>query len=196
MSRKARKKQAGPSDERAFVEMRDVLIELFTVNDAMNQLLLSHLDTRAWRAQPPGTEKKRYPIAAIFAHMHNCRRVWLKESAPHLKCPPSLDPRRCTQKQTASALKKSAAQCVRMVRDALSGDPNRRVRKFSRGSWTRTWPAGVTMFGYMFAHDAHHRGQISMLAHQLGYRLPVEAWAGIWWWDKLWKQAGFKTKPR
>ena len=30
-----------------------------------------------------------------------------------------------------------------------------------------------------------------MLAHQLGYRLPVEAWAGIWWWDKLWKQYGF-----
>jgi hypothetical protein len=47
------------------------------------------------------------------------------------------------------------------------------------------------MFGYMFAHEAHHRGQVIMLAHQLGYRLPVEAWAGIWWWDKLWKQCGF-----
>jgi len=47
------------------------------------------------------------------------------------------------------------------------------------------------MFGYMFAHEAHHRGQVILLAHQLGYRLPVEAWAGIWWWDKLWKQYGF-----
>ena len=43
----------------------------------------------------------------------------------------------------------------------------------------------------MFAHEAHHRGQVIMLAHHLGYRLPVEAWAGIWWWDKLWKQCGF-----
>lgn len=196
MGSRARKIHPVSSAERAFVEMRDVLVELFTVNDAMNQLLLSHLDARAWRAEPPGKRSSGRTIAAIFAHMHNCRRVWLKESAPHLKCPPSLNPRRCTQKQTAAALKKSGAQCVRMVSDALSGDPKRRVTKFSRGSWTRTWPAGVTMFGYMFAHDAHHRGQISMLAHQLGYRLPVEAWAGIWWWDKLWKKAGFKTKPR
>jgi uncharacterized damage-inducible protein DinB len=47
----------------------------------------------------------------------------------------------------------------------------------------------------MFSHEAHHRGQILMLAHQLGYRLPYPAY-GIWWWDKLWKQAGFKTRPR
>jgi len=27
------------------------------------------------------------------------------------------------------------------------------------------------MFAYMFSHEAHHRGQILMLAHQLGYRI-------------------------
>jgi len=27
------------------------------------------------------------------------------------------------------------------------------------------------MFGYMFGHEANHRGQILMLAHQLGYRV-------------------------
>jgi hypothetical protein len=27
------------------------------------------------------------------------------------------------------------------------------------------------MFAYMFSHEAHHRGQILMLAHQLGYRV-------------------------
>jgi len=50
------------------------------------------------------------------------------------------------------------------------------------------------MFAYMFSHEAHHRGQILMLAHQLGYRLPVKAWAGIWWWDKLWKQVGLPRR--
>jgi uncharacterized damage-inducible protein DinB len=52
------------------------------------------------------------------------------------------------------------------------------------------------MFGYMFAHEAHHRGQIILLAHQLGYRLPVPAAYGIWHWNKLWKQCGLKTRPR
>lgn len=99
-------------------------------------------------------------------------------------------------KQAAAAHKKSAVQCLRMLTDALSTDPNRRVTKFTRDSYVPTWPAGATMFAYMFSHEAHHRGQIIMLAHQLGYRLPAEAWGGIWQWDKLWKENGFKTRPR
>jgi uncharacterized damage-inducible protein DinB len=99
-------------------------------------------------------------------------------------------------KQATAAHKKSAALCLRMLTDALSDGPNRRVTKFSRDGYMPTWPAGGCMFAYMFSHEAHHRGQILMLAHQLGYRLPVEAAAGIWWWDKLWKQAGLKTRPR
>ena len=183
------------SSQDALSEIRDVLVETYTINDAMNQLLLSHLDRGAWRAEPPGKKGSGRTIAAIFAHLHNCRRVWLKGSAPHLKCPPALDPHRCTKRQAAVAHKKSAEQCLRMLTDALSGSPKRRVTKFSRGSWTRTWPAGAAMFCYMFSHEAHHRGQICMLAHQLGYRLPVKAWAGIWWWDKLWKQVGLTTRP-
>jgi hypothetical protein len=35
------------------------------------------------------------------------------------------------------------------------------------------------MFAYMFAHEAHHRGQVIVLAHQLGYRLPESAANGF-----------------
>jgi uncharacterized damage-inducible protein DinB len=183
------------SDE-ALTEIRDVLVETYAINDAMNQLLLAHLDRRAWRAQPPGKKGNGRTIAAIFAHLHNNRLTWLKNSAPHLKCPAPLDPDRCTMKQAAAAHRKSAVQCLRMLTDALSATPNRRVTKFSRGSWSPTWPAGGTMFSYMFSHEAHHRGQILMLAHQLGYRMPDEAMGGIWWWNKLWKQVGLTTRPR
>src|SRR5579872_5505375 len=177
-------------------ELAQVLVETYSVNDAMNQILLKHLGRRAWRAEPPGPRGHGRTIAAIFAHLHNCRLVWLRNSAPHLKCPAPLDPDRCTMKQAASAHKKSAAQCLRMLTDALSADPKRKVTKFSRGSWTRVWPAGASMFGYMFSHEAHHRGQIIMLAHQLGHRLPDEAAYGSWQWDRLWKQHGFSTRPR
>jgi uncharacterized damage-inducible protein DinB len=179
---------------------RTLLVETYAINDAMNQLLLAHLDPRAWRAQLPSTDRAKKTrsgrtIAAIFAHMHNVRLKWLKGTAPHLKCPAALDPYRCTQTQAAAALKKSAAQCLLMLTDALSDDPNRRVTEFFRDSLMPIWPAGPTMFAYMFAHEAHHRGQITMLAHQLGYRLPPAAWGGIWNWDKLWKQAGHFTRP-
>jgi len=41
----------------------------------------------------------------------------------------------------------------------------------------------------MFSHEAHHRGQVILLAHQLGYRLTSKAWGGIWQWEKRWKDA-------
>ncbi len=178
----------------ALVQIRDVLLETYAVNDAMNQLLLAHLDPRAWRARPPGAKGHAgRTIAALFAHLHNTRRSWLRHSAPHLKCPPLLDPHRCTMKQAAAAHRRSAAQCLRMLSDALSAAPHRRVAKFRRDGYVPTWPAGGTMFAYMFSHEAHHRGQILMLAHQLGYRVPEP---NIWQWEKLWKQAGLTTRPR
>ena len=185
-----------PPDE-PLAQLRDVLVETYAVNDAMNQLLLAHLHPAAWRAEIAGAKRKGgRTIAALFAHLHNSRLVWLKHSAPHLKCPAPLDPARCTMTQASAAHSKSAAQCLRMLSDALSTGPKRKVTKFSRGSWTRTWPAGGAMFAYMFSHEAHHRGQILMLAHQLGYRLPPQAWGGIWQWDKLWKEHGFTGRPR
>jgi len=182
--------------ERDSNDLAKVLVETYSVNDAMNQILLAALDPRSWRAQPPGKPGSGRTIAAIFAHLHNSRLVWIKNSAAHLKCPAPLDPRRCTMKQAAAAHRKSSEQCVRMLAEALSGDPKRRVTKFYRGSWSRIWPAGGTMFAYMFSHEAHHRGQILMLAHQLGYRIPPKIWGRIWQWDRLWREAGFTTRPR
>jgi uncharacterized damage-inducible protein DinB len=179
----------------ALAEIRDTLLETYASNDAMNQLILSHLDRRAWRAQPLGQKGSGRTIASIFAHLHNIRCKWLRLTAPHLKRPPLLDPDRCNMKQAAAAHRRSAAQCLRMLTDALSAAPNRGVAKFSRDSWMPTWPAGGTMFAYMFAHEAHHRGQILMLAHQLGYRI-LDKTPGIWQWEKLWKQAGLTTRPR
>jgi uncharacterized damage-inducible protein DinB len=179
----------------ALAEIRDTLIETYACNDAMNQLILAELAPAAWRAQPPGQKGSGRTIAAIFAHLHNNRLSWLRNSAPHLKCPAALDPDRCTVKQAAAAHRRSAAQCLRMLSDALSAAPNRRVTKFSRGSWSQTWPAGGTMFAYMFSHDAHHRGQILMLAHQLGYRM-LHTTPGVWHWEKFWKEAGWGTRPR
>jgi uncharacterized damage-inducible protein DinB len=182
--------------ETALAEMRDVLLETYTINDAMNQLLLAHLDPSSWHAELPGATGNGRTIAAIFAHLHNNRLSWLKNSAPHLRRPAPLDSDRCTMKQAATALKKSGTKCLQMLTDALSVDPKRRVTKFSRGSWAPAWRAGGTMFAYMFSHEAHHRGQILMLAHQFGYRLPDKAAYGIWQWDKLWKQVGLTTRPR
>src|SRR5437879_12857252 len=94
----------------AIPEVRAPLLETYASNEAINQIIRSNLDPPAWRAQPLGQKGSGRTIAAIFAHLHNSRLVWLKNSAPHLKCPPPLDPDRCTMKQTSAAHKKSAVQ--------------------------------------------------------------------------------------
>ncbi len=72
-----------------------------------------------------------------------------------------------------------------MLAEALGGEG--RIEEFRRDGWAKPWPVGVEMLCYMVAHEAHHRGQVYMLAHQLGFPLPMEVMSGIWNWEKLWK---------
>ena len=173
-------------------DFQQALLETYAVNDRMNQLILEHLDRRAWRAKPHGRGIRT--IAAMFTHMHNIRRKWLRLSAPHLKLPAPLDRTRCTQPQARAALAESTRLCTQMLAEALNPRATR-IRQFHRDGWARPWPAGAAMFTYMVVHDAHHRGQVCMLAHQLGFPLPIKAAYGMWSWEKLWKECGF-TRPR
>jgi uncharacterized damage-inducible protein DinB len=167
-------------------DLRLGMAESFAVNDRMYQIVLEHLDPRAWRAKAPGGGGRT--IAAIFAHVHNIRCKWLRLSAPHLKRPSRLDRSRCTQPQVQAAFAASGELCVRMLADALADG---RVKEFQRDGWFKPWPPGAVMFAYMMVHEAHHRGQICMLAHQLGFPLPQKAGYGMWNWEKLWKECGF-----
>jgi uncharacterized damage-inducible protein DinB len=76
-----------------------------------------------------------------------------------------------------------------MLAEAL-GDRDGRVEKFHRDGWARPWPVGPEMLCYMVSHEAHHRGQVCMLAHQLGFPLSSRVTFRIWNWETLWKECG------
>jgi uncharacterized damage-inducible protein DinB len=165
-------------------------VQIFAANERMNQKLIEHLDPRAWRAKPPG---KTRPIAAIFTHMHNVRAKWVRLTAPHLKVPRQLHRAHCTPQQTRAALAESAARCGEMLAEALGNGG--RIENFQRDGWAEPWPVGVEMLCYMLSHEAHHRGQVCMLAHQLGFPLPINITSGLWNWEKLWKECGSPRGP-
>jgi len=165
-------------------------VRIFAANERMNQMILEQLDPAAWNAKPPG---KARSIAAIFTHMHNVRTKWVRLTAPHLKVPRQLQRAHCTPKQARAGLAESAARCAEMLAEALGGGS--RVKKFVRDGWARPWPVGPEMLCYMISHEAHHRGQVLMLAHQLGYPLPKPVMYGIWNWEKLWKECGAPGGP-
>ena len=171
-------------------QLAQTAVQIIASNDRMNQILIEQLDPAAWRAKPPGNVRT---IAAIFTHMHNVRTKWIRLTAPHLKVPAQLNRARCTPREACAGLAESAATCGEMLAEALGGGG--RIKKFCRDGWAKPWPVGPEMLCYMLAHEAHHRGQVSMLAHQLGFPLPIGVLSGLWNWEKLWKECGFPGGP-
>ena len=169
--------------------------KIFAANDRINQILIEHLDSVVWKAKLPAKPGGNVrTIAAIFTHMHNVRTKWVRLTAPHLKVPPQLNRAHCTPQQARAGLAESAARCAEMLAEAL-GDCGGRVEKFRRDGWAQPWPVGPEMLCYMLSHEAHHRGQVCMLAHQLGLPLPNKVAYGMWNWERLWKECGSSGAP-
>jgi uncharacterized damage-inducible protein DinB len=172
--------------QKARPQLDRAAVRIFAANERMNQVILEHLDPAAWNAKPPGNVRT---IAAIFTHMHNMRAKWIRLTAPHLKIPAQLNRSLCTPEQARAGLAESAARCEEMLAEAL-GDGNGRLKVFLRDGWAQPWPVGPEMLCYMISHEAHHRGQVCMIAHQLGFPLPTKVMSGIWNWEKLGKDCG------
>jgi uncharacterized damage-inducible protein DinB len=195
--------------EQVHTQLGQSAVQIFAANDRMNQILIEHLDPVVWSAKPPtakpptakpSDKARTRSIAAIFTHVHNVRCKWIRLTAPHLKVPPQLNRARCTPRQARAGLAASAARCTEMLAQALGGGEHShknegRIENFLRDGWARPWPVGVEMLCYMLAHEAHHRGQVCMLAHQLGFPLPSAVTSGIWNWEKLWKECGAPRGP-
>lgn len=103
--------------------------------------------------------------------MHNVRVMWLKAAKADV-IPEQLDRANVTTAQAAKALDASREALSALISRALTSDG--RIRSFR--------PDVAGFFAYLIAHDAHHRGQITMLARQIGHPLPQKAMFGMWEW--------------
>ena len=159
------------------LDLKRSLVESYAVNERINQYLLESLDDSAWNAEPPGGKGRT--IAAIAAHMHNVRHMWLVAAAKDKTLPAKLDRAAVTRQEAMRALAESARCCTALLSESLD-HPEGRVKGFR--------PDVVGMFAYLVSHDAHHRGQICALARQLGYTLPKQATFGMWEWGARWKE--------
>jgi len=162
------------------LDFKKSLIESFAINEQANQLLLSNIADAAWQTPPPSGKGRS--IGAIASHIHHVRLMWLSASDKSGKYPSKLDPDKATRSQVQAALKSSAAAITCLLEKALQ-DPAGKVPNFK--------PNVVAFVGYLIAHDSHHRGQITMLARQVGHALPAQTGFGLWEWGSLWRECGF-----
>jgi len=121
------------------------LLNAFNTNNRINQYLIDSLPPAAWKAK--SAEGKGRTIAAIVAHMHNVRVMWLK-AAKAEEIPAQLDRASVTPAQAVRALESSRHALSVVISRALARDG--RVKGFR--------PDVGGFLGYLIAHDAHHRG--------------------------------------
>ena len=164
----------------AALDFRKSLLGSFAVNERANQLVLSNIDEAAWHAAPPSGKGRT--IADIAAHIHHVRLMWLSAADKSAKVPAKLEPDKSTRAQVQAALKASAGAMEGLLAKALE-DPEGKVPNFK--------PDVVNFVGYLIAHDAHHRGQMCMLARQVGHGIPAKAGFALWEWGTLWRECGF-----
>ena len=164
----------------AALDFRKSLLETFAINEKANQLLLSHVADAAWQAPPPSGRGRS--IADIASHIHNVRLMWLSAADKSGKHPAKLDTGKATRSHAQTALKASAAAIHTLLTKALD-DPAGKVPHFK--------PDVVAFVGYLISHDSHHRGQIAMIARQLGHPVPTKTGFGLWEWGSLWRDCGF-----
>jgi uncharacterized damage-inducible protein DinB len=152
--------------------LSDALLRAFDTNDRINQFLISEgVTDAAWSAEPPAGKGRT--IRAIASHMHNVRGMWLKATQAATLVD-KLDRDRCTRAQAMKALDASRAALHEVVQQSLSGAQPGKIRGFK--------PDVAGFFAYLIAHDAHHRGQICMLARQAGHPIPQKVMFGMWEW--------------
>jgi uncharacterized damage-inducible protein DinB len=142
----------------------------FATNNRINEFLIRAVPDAAWRATPPGGKGRT--IASMAAHLHNVRLMWLKSAAKDAELPAKLEGDSCTKEDAIRALDESRRALEAVLRTSLS--TGGRIAGFK--------PDAAGFFAYLVAHDAHHRGQIAMLARQLGHAVPQSAMFGLWEW--------------
>lgn len=157
-----------PKTASAPFALSGALLNAFEINDRINQYLIDNLPAEAWRAEPP--DGKGRTITAIVAHMHNVRVMWLKAAAKGSKIPDQLDRTKVTPAQAKKGLEQSRGALRAVLESALQN--HGRVKGLK--------PDAAAFFGYLIAHDAHHRRQVTMLARQVGHSLSHKAMFGMW----------------
>jgi uncharacterized damage-inducible protein DinB len=149
------------------------LLDAFKHSGRVSEYLVEVLPAALWRAPPPGGRGRS--IAAIVAHMQSVRRTFARMGGAR-PGPPPLDRNRSTQLQAQRALQRSTEDLVQLFEAALA---ERRARV--KGMPRRL----VNMLMYLVQHDAHHRGQITSLARDLGHEFESQDVMRIWGWKAM-----------
>jgi uncharacterized damage-inducible protein DinB len=162
------------------LDLQDTLLAAWTTNNRVTAFLVQHIPTALWSVTLPGTPARS--IRTIAAHLHNARCSWVRTLGREhgIAVPPRVDRRTVTRGQLVSALTKSSRGIGALLE--LGCSRGGRIPPSKAYVWRNLSLDVGHVLTYFVAHEAHHRGQIVMLARQVDYRLPAAVTGELWQW--------------
>jgi uncharacterized damage-inducible protein DinB len=160
----------------------DSILNAWSTNDRITIFLVEALPAAMWDAAIPGSPRRT--IRMVAGHIHNARCMWIKTlGQPHgIAVPPAVDRHRVSRSQLIRALRRSGRGIASLL--ALGLERDGQIPPTAAYAW-RNLPLDVGhVLAYFVAHEGHHRGQIVLVARQLGHRLPANVRNGLWQWTK------------
>lgn len=165
-------------------ELQSSILESWRTNHRVTVFLFEHYPAELWDEKVPGAPRRK--IRMIAGHLHNCRCMWIKMlgAKAGIEVPEKVDRFRVTPSELIEALGRSHRAMVRLVELAFEHGG-----RLPGASWSNLPRDVVQLVVYLIAHEGHHRGQLVMLARQLGHRLPDGVAYGLWQWSKRAQEA-------
>jgi uncharacterized damage-inducible protein DinB len=163
---------------RTAIDHQDMLLDAWRTNNRVTVFLVEHLPDKLWDAKVPGAPRRN--VRMIAGHIHNARCMWIKTLGKEhgIAVPRSVSRHQVGPQDLIAALGHSSRGMISLLKLGL--DRGGKIPASSAYTW-RNLPLDVGhVLTYFVAHEGHHRGQIVMLARQLGHRLPVEITGGLW----------------
>jgi uncharacterized damage-inducible protein DinB len=164
----------------ASADLGATLLASWRTNSRVTAYLVEQLPAALWDAAVPGAPRRT--VRTIAAHLHNARCSWVKTLGREhgVTVPDAVDRRTVTRQALLSALKRSSNGIEALLELGLAAGGHVPP---SKGYIWRNLPLDVPhVLTYFVAHEGHHRGQIVMLARQLGHRLSNDVSGGLWQW--------------
>ena len=160
-------------------EHGQALIDAWRTNNRVTAYLIENLPRELWPMTVPGSPRRT--VRSIVAHIHNARCAWIKMIGGRhgVTVPKTVNARVVGPTELLRALERSSKGMIALIELGVA-----RGGAIPPAAW-QNFPTDLIHFlSYFVAHEAHHRGQICMLARQLGHRLPTDVTGGLWQWKK------------